>query len=212
MDRRFILFLVLLFLVSISKTSSAQTFECAFLQDKYASGKPNKASCSMLPEKVYSTKWYTPKPSEHCDIENVYMYQDMEDVIVDTKAGVVSWTRHFGLTDDAKPKQKKYYMDKGDTEEEANKKVNSERRMKESFRIKAHYVSKQNIFIDDITGKALDPPKNIPQHSLIFSNNTWLFHMYIPESSGYAILMEPSGGADSSWVEMRFGRCRKVKD
>lgn len=203
------LFRVLLFLsASMAMPVFAQTFECAFLQDKYASGKTNKASCSMLPEKVYSTKGYTPKKNEHCDIDKVYLYEDIEDVVIDSKSGLISWTKHRGLTEDAKPKHKKYLIKKGHSEKEAVKRVNFENRQQESFIIKTHQTSKQRIFIDGVTGKILDPPKEVPEHNFIFTDGRSIFYMYIPESSGHAILMEPRGDAETSWVGMRFGKCR----
>ena len=192
----------------LASYAHAEIFECAFLQERYATGKPNKASCSMLPEKVYSTSRYTHKKTEHCNVESVYSYEDIEDVVIDTKQGVVSWKTHYGITEDAKPRQKKYYLKQGDSEEEANKKVNLEKEEKEYFQIKSHLVSEQRIWIDDVTGKVLSPPKIVPEHNLMFTDGRSMFYLYIPESSGHAILLEPTGMADASWVSMRFGKCR----
>ena len=197
--------------IALSLPVHAAFFECAFLQEKHAAGKSNKASCSMLPEKVYSTKWYTPKQTEHCDIDKVHSYEDIEDVIINTEVGIITWKKHYGLTEDAKTSQKRYYIEHGDSEEEADKKVNFEKKQEEYFQIKSHHVSEQNIWIDEVTGKLLDPPKKIPYHNLMFTDGRSMFYLYIPESSGHAILLEPNGMADSSWVEMRFGRCRSMK-
>ena len=74
--------------------------------------------------------------------------------------------------------------------------------------IKSHLVSEQRIWIDDVTGKVLSPPKIVPEHNLMFTDGRSMFYLYIPESSGHAILLEPTGMADASWVGMRFGKCR----
>jgi hypothetical protein len=91
-------------------SSFSQTFECAFIQEKYKSGKPNKAACSMLPEEVFSTGRHTPRKNEHCEITEVYNFEDFEDVIIDTKSKLITWTKHLGLTEDAKLVQKEYYI------------------------------------------------------------------------------------------------------
>jgi hypothetical protein len=59
--------------------------------------------------------------------------KDLTDVIVDTNSKTVSWTRHYGLTEDSKPQQKAYYLKQGVNEKEAEERVNSERKDKESF-------------------------------------------------------------------------------
>jgi hypothetical protein len=192
-------------------TGLAETFECAFLQDKYESGKSNKASCSMLPEKVYSTKDYTPKKNEHCEVIGVYLYEDLEDVKIDTEKSTVSWVEHTGFTEDAKKTQKKYYLKEGKSAKEADKDVNIEHREHETYRITAYYKSQDLLRFDAVMKKVFDPPKKVTVHTIIFTNGTQLFYLYIPESSGYAILLQPSELENSSWVDMRFGNCRKLK-
>lgn len=194
-----------------ANSARGECFECAFIQEKYSSGKPNEASCSMLPEKVYSTKWHTPRKDEHCDIKAVYSFEDLTDVMVDTDKESVIWTSHYGLTDEAKPKQKAYYIKQGMSEDEADKKVNFEKKDTQFFRIVTHYKSNTRIYFDEVTGKIFDPPKQVPEHTLILTNQHNLFYLYIPEASGHAILLRPTGNADSSWVNIRFGRCRKIK-
>jgi len=137
--------------LGLDSVVQGQTFECAFIQDKYSSGKPNKASCSMLPENVFSS--HAPRKDEHCKVEAVYLFEDLTDVKVDTSRKRVFWTRHGGLTENAKPKQKAYYLNQGLNEKEAEKKVNYENKIKESFVIIAHHKSNTRIYIDEVTGK-----------------------------------------------------------
>ena len=44
--------LIVLAMSALASIAQGETFECAFVQEKYASGKSNAATCSMLPEKV----------------------------------------------------------------------------------------------------------------------------------------------------------------
>ncbi len=193
-------------------SSSGEVFECGFTQEKFPNGKPNIASCSMLPEKVYSTKWDMPKNYEHCKVEPVYLYEDLEDVIINTEKRTVTWTKHTGVTQEAIQEFKKHYIKEGASEKEAENKVNNiEKKETEKFKIVFHHKSSQSIFFDEITKKLYDPPKKVPQHTFIISDNYNIFYIYLPESSGHTILLKPDGMADDSWVKMQFGRCRKLK-
>jgi len=199
-------------LLALATSAYGAGFECAFIQEKYSSGKSNQASCSMLPEEVFSTRWHTPARNAHCKIESVYSFHDLLDVFVDIGQKIVRWTHHFGLTEEAKPQQKAYYLKEGLSEQEAEEKISSETKTGEVYRIVGHHVSSTNIYIDEITGKMNDPPKKVPEHTFMFESRTnRMFYLYVPEASGHAILFEPSGTADASWVSMRFGKCRKVK-
>ena len=206
-----IIAVVLVSVFGFTHGASAEFFQCAFLQEKYRSGKPNKASCAMSPEKVYSTKDYTPPKNEHCEVKPVYSYEDLEEVGVDISKGTVSWIQTTGLTEEAKPIQKQYLIKEGTSEEEANKQVNAPAIQKrQTFKIVAHHKSYDKIQIDEITEKFIDQQKLLPQHNLIFSNDFYLFHMYIPESTTEAILLEPDEIMGNSWVRVRFGKCRKL--
>ncbi len=203
---------IMFVLLLITQYAHGESFECAFIQEKYSSGKSNQASCSMLPEKVYSTKWHTPRKNEHCEVKAVYsLFDDLTDVIVNTDKKSVIWTNHLGIIDDAKTKQKANYIKQGMSEDKADKKVNFEKKDMEYFKIVTHYKSNTRIYFDEVTGKAFHPPKEVPEHTLILSNKHSLFYLYIPEASGHAILLAPRGEADSSWINIRFGKCRKIK-
>jgi len=63
-----------------------------------------------------------------------------------------------------------------------------------------------------LPGKLFEPPKEVPEHSLILSNdNKYLGYLYIPEATGHAMLLEPRGTVDSSWVNISVGKCRKIQ-
>lgn len=203
-----IIAVVLASIFGFTHGASAELFQCAFLQEKYSSGKPNKAACAMSPEKVFSTKDYTPLKNEHCEVKPVYSYEDLEEVTIDLSKGTVSWIKTNALSEDAKPIQKKYDLEQGASEEEANRHPIFQRR--EAFQILAHQHTNEQVWIDEVTQKVLEPPKLVPQHSLIFGNANNLFHMYIPESTTEAIILEPRAVMGNSWVNIRFGKCRKL--
>lgn len=78
------------------------------------------------------------------------------------------------------------------------------------FRIVSHVKATTSLYIDEVTGKLLEPPKEVPEQHLVLKNRVYLYHLYIPAASGRAILIEPTGNAEASWVGMRFGKCRKT--
>lgn len=199
--------------LALSTTVYADKFECAFIQDKYRNGKPNQASCSMFPEDVFSTIYYAPKPWQHCNIDSVDFYMDLEEVEINTDSNLVKWTLHYGFTEDAKEEHKEYLIKKGGVSpKEAENRVNAERKEEVFFRIVSKHTSKQRIYIDSITKKIYDPPKFIDQHHLIIENKNHTYVIYIPESSGHAILHENTGNEENSWIKILFGKCRKIKN
>ena len=111
---------------------------------------------------------------------------DLTDVIVDTGSQTVSWTGHVLI--------------KGET---------APREYKEIFRIVTHHKAGMRILFDDVTRKLLEPPKEVPTHTFILSNADTLYYLFIPEESRHAILLEPNESETASWINIRFGRCRK---
>lgn len=194
----------------IAGDARSETFECAFLQEQSPSGKSNKATCSMLPEKVFSTRFHTPEKNAHCEVKPVVAIEDLTDVLVDTGMRTVAWTLESRLTEESKRSLQARYIKEGMSKEEAEKQVNRERADRELFQIASHIKSMSRITLDEITGKILDPPKEAPEHHLVVRNKIYLYYLYIPEASGHAILLEPITEADSSWINMRFGKCRKT--
>ena len=194
----------------------SQKFECSFLQDKNPLGKPNEASCSMMPEKVFYTNNYIPQISEHkkhCKVTDVYTYQDYKNFIIDIELNTISWDEHTGMVEKAKPSYKKYLIEKrGYSEKSANKNIKDIGAVTHhKFSINKHHITKKKIYKDSITGKFYKPPKEVPEHSFIFSDDIYLYHLYVPEASGHAILTSPTGTEDASWINIKFGKCRKLK-
>jgi hypothetical protein len=184
-------------------------FECGFVQEKMVNGKSNKASCSMDPEKVFSAK-YKQKSTKHCDIDEVYVYEDYTNFFVNEK--FVSWTSHEALTERAKSIQKKHYLKKGMSEKEADEKVNWKGVTDYLFPIFSHYIQQHEIYLNSLTQKPYKKPPKQKVHLYTFGNNINSFSLYIPEVSGKAILIEYSSMEDSSWATLRFGTCRPASN
>ena len=180
--------------------------ECGFIQEKIVNGKSNEASCSMDPEKVFSTSQYHHKPTAHCDVDEVYGYTDYINFLVDDK--FARWKSQYGLTEKGKLKQKQYYIQKGKSEEEAERSVNSIHVIKYLFPVFSHFVGHDKIWINSLTQKPYKKPRKQKTHIYTFGDDNQSFTLYIPEISGKAILIEYSSMEDLSWVNIRFGNCR----
>jgi len=186
--------------------SSELTFECGFIQERLPKGKSNKAACSADPDKVFSTIQYQHDKNDHCDIEPVTHYEDYINFFVTDR--VVSWKQEFGLTETFKPKMKKYYVEHGKSEEEAEESVNVTRSINYSSPVFSHYTGQEEVYINSISQQPYKEPKKQKVHIYTFGNNRQSFSLYIPEISKKAILIEYSSMEDASWVNMRFGTCR----
>ena len=186
--------------------SSELAFECGFLQERFPRGKSNEASCSMDPDKVFSTSQHEHDKNDHCRIEAVSHYEDYINFFVTDE--LVSWKEQFGVTETFKLKMKKYYIEQGKTEKEAEESINVTRSTNYSFRVSNHYMGQDNIYIDSLTQQPYKPPKKQNIHIYTFGNDIQSFSLYIPEINKKAILIEYSSTEDSSWVRIRFGTCR----
>jgi hypothetical protein len=200
-------------LLSQLSTAQGAAFECAFIQDKYPTGRPHKATCAMLPEHVFALQGYTPKPSDHCEVDVIHGFEDLIDMHIDTQQPTVVWTEHRGLIEAAKPKQRDYLMkEQGYSRQKAEREVAGyDHKDKRSFAVVAYHLYLERIHVDPVTRQLLEPPREVPAHTLILSNRYNLYYLYIPESTGHAILLYPAGNGESSWVGIRFGKCRKLR-
>lgn len=121
---------------------------------------------------------------------------------------LVSWKEEFGLAETFKPRMKKYYIEHGKSEKEAEESINVTRSTNYSFRVSSHYIGQSNIYFDSLTQQAYKETQKQKIHIYTFGNNMQSFSLYIPEISKKAILIQYSSMEDTSWVNIRFGTCR----
>ena len=178
----------------------AQVFDCQFLQENAPDGKANEASCTMYPDIVFKSTTDTPDRRNHCKVDRVRGLENLEGAVVDLGSGTVSWTNVYRLSDHEKKRVKAFYMAKPNFPEEiADRDANLELRNKYRFKITAAAKS----------GAAAKSPQEKPKHTIIFENKFWRFVLFIPEDSGESILTEFKGNAEHSWLNARFGRCKR---
>lgn len=167
----------------------------------------------MFPEAVFSDKFHTPSKTAHCNVQQVYTYTDLTDAVVDIDAGIVKWTEHFGLTEEARVGLRARYIAEGKSEREADDLVSSERRDLEYLQIVSQVVTNTEIRLDPIKQEMIATPRTIPEYNLTLSGNNQVYFLFIPAANGEAILSKPTTSVDGvhSWVNVRFGKCREVQ-
>jgi hypothetical protein len=212
MTRHTSTFMVLALLVVGWPTVVAATIiQCGFYVENDPIGKSNQASCGMSPEAVYSTQGNRKNSWDHCKVKKPYAMHEIHDMRVDLKDHIVTWTRKYSLTDHGKIAQKRYYIKKGATPEVAEKRVNRKRDKKVTGIVLSKLKFTRLLHYDPITQKSFDPPKKAPQHLIVLSDGTTTQVLHFAEGIAEAILTEPTGNIENSWINMRFGKCRIVK-
>jgi len=66
------------------------------------------------------------------------------------------------------------------------------------------------IFIDEVSRTTLKPPRYLPAYLIMFGDKGSNYSVYIPGRNNNAILSEYAGNNEASWVNLRFGKCRKI--
>jgi hypothetical protein len=60
-----------------------------------------------------------------------------------------------------------------------------------------------------VTAKEFDPPKYIPAYLITFGEKGRSYSVYVSGKDSHAILSEYVGDEEASWINLRFGKCRK---
>jgi hypothetical protein len=194
----------------------AQQFECGFVYEKMKDGKSGAASCSYSAEKVFSFAGATPFPSkEHCRTEDNGRYEDLVNFRVDLATNKVAWDEQSGLSPFYVPRMIEFYM----REEKLSKEAATEMVARSQGSTTHHdfdILHTDKIFdityVDEITKKSLSVPEHTLAYLVTFRDDTNNYSLYISGKRGNAILSEYVGGleGDASWVNLRFGKCRKL--
>jgi hypothetical protein len=194
----------------------AQQFECGFIYEKMEGGKSGAAACSYSGEKVFSLPGSPPFSSnEHCKTETNGGYEDLVNFRVDLTTNKVVWDNQSGLSPFYVPHMAEYLMQK----EKLSKEAAAEKAAKLGGGGSHHYdfniLHTDKIFdiayVDEISKKQLTEPVRTLAYLITFRNDTSNYSLYISGKRGDAILSEyVSGDEDASWVNLRFGKCRKL--
>jgi hypothetical protein len=138
---------------------------------------------------------------------------------IDLEANNVVWEREEGLAPFAVSQMIDYYMRKENIKrEEATRKVMQRPQLpwkQLTYRIFHVYKGYEFVSHDPVTQALPKEPRNMPVYTVMFgwnSGNT-LYSIFIPDNgtNGDAILSHYVADGGSSWVNLRFGKCRVLK-
>jgi hypothetical protein len=197
----------------------ARGFECGFIYEKTKDGKSGEASCSYTPDRVFSNASRSFSSKEYCDIKEVFEFEDIR-LRIDFETNKVVWEHEEGLAPFAISQMIDHLMRKEHIgREEATRKVTQPKpplwRQPWTYRIL--HVDKGDEFVshDPITQSLPKEPRHMPVYTITFgwSSGNTLYSLFIPDNgtNADAILSHYVADGTSSWVNMRFGKCRVLK-
>ncbi|WP_416193510.1 hypothetical protein [Nitrobacter sp. TKz-YC01] len=196
---------------------NARGFECGFIYEKTKNGKSGDASCSYTGETVFSSASRSLPRNEHCYTKNVFSYEDF-NLQIDLAASKVVWDREDGLAPFAFTRMVEYYMRTEKIgKEEATRRVAEPRPVMKQVTYDILGIHKGDEFVsqDPITQALPKKLRNMPVYTLTFGRNDGnsLFTLFVPDdgANGNSILSRYWADGTSSWVSMRFGKCRVLR-
>ena len=203
-----------LFLVGISISNAEKVYaqkkpyglECAFLEDNFKGALTNNITCTMSPDIVFSSKTYKNTNPLYCDQDEVFSVDQFKNFSVDFKKEIVSYTKTSELSESALIRMKRYYIDEGKSESEAEELINYKRSQDLTYDIDDLVLTKRTLYLDPITGKYNRKEKTT--YNVHFDNSILHFTEGIPE----AIITRFTGNAKNSWIRLRFGKCRVLQE
>jgi hypothetical protein len=199
-------------LSALGQQYDTKGFECGFIYDKFKGGKSSEAACSYDGEKVFGTAG-EPFPARlHCKTESVGGFHDLINFRIDLAANTVTWDDQYGLSAFYQLEMIKYYMQTQKiSEAEATAKVKGPWRLIHyAFNIRHTEKIYDHIHTDEINRELLKTPQHVPAYLITFGDEDSNYSLYIPGKNNNAILSEYVGDNDASWVNLRFGKCRKL--
>jgi hypothetical protein len=195
----------------------ARGFECGFVYEKTKGGKSGAASCSYTGETVFSSASRSLPRNEHCYSETVFSYEDF-NLQVDLAANKVVWDREDGLAPFAFARMVEYYMRTDKLgKEEATRRATKRSPVPKQVTYDILGMQKGDEFVsqDPITQSLPKEPRSMPVYTLTFgsNDNNSLFTLFVPDDGANrsAILSRYWANGTSSWVSMRFGKCRVLR-
>jgi hypothetical protein len=197
----------------------ARGFECGFISEKTKGGKSGEASCSYTGERVFSTASRSFPSREHCETKEVFGFDDVR-LQIDFETNKVVWNWEKGLAPFAVSQMIEYYMrtEKIKREEATRKVMEPYPQPWKQMAYNIFHVYKGDAFVsrDPITQTLPKEPRSMPVYTVTFgwSAGDTLYSIFIPDegtTNGDAILSHYVADGGSSWVNMRFGKCRVLK-
>jgi hypothetical protein len=189
-------------------------FECGFVYEKMEGGKSGAATCSYTGENVFAVAKEHAPTNEHCRTAPNSRYEDLVNFRIDLTTRKVAWDRQSGLSSFALPQMIEYYMRKENlTKEAATAKVAKLKDVSLHYDFDIIHTDKiaDRTNVDELTQSPLKDPIYTPAYLITFRDAHSNYSIYISEKNSNAVLSEYVSDLDTTWVNLRFGKCRKVR-
>jgi len=187
---------------------STERIVCAFIPDVSA-GKSSQASCSLDPEKAFSSTSYKQPASDHCSINSLGTSSTWKAFEVDLASKNVSWEFDYIADHERREKFIQGIMSKEAIDHQDATRLYEERMvLKISEPVRSISKTQDRLYNDPISQEFYDPPRLVNSLIIEFGDAGSNYVMHIAGLHNKAIVTEFTNFGDISWVGMRFGRCR----
>jgi hypothetical protein len=187
---------------------TAKEIECGSVPDGVKGGKWLLASCSQFAEKVFYTNDQHPPTDEHCKTDKKWYYEKWV-INVSPKRKMISWTETKMVAEYAKEIMIKSYMKKEKlSRKEATKTVNEKTMITKAYKIENVGKMFDLNYVNPVTREIYEKPRYEPSLILQFGDKYDNYTMYIPSESKDFIMSSYSTIFGTSYVTMRFGKCK----
>jgi len=175
-------------------------------------GKSGAATCSYTGENVFAVAKEHAPTNEHCRTEPNSGYEDLVNFRIDLTTNKVAWDDQTGLSPFYEPHMIEYYMRHENISKEAatEKVAKSKGSVHYDFNILHTDRIADKTHVDEITQSPIKEPMYTPAYLITFRDESSNYSIYISEKSGNAVLTAYVSDLGATWVNLRFGKCRKL--
>lgn len=179
---------------------------CSFLMDHFRGGKSNQVSCTMFPEKAFSSSHYNYPRSEHCKVESTFSIHTLENFLIDFEKNLVTYKEVEYLSEYGKQEMINHWVGEGDTKEEAEEKVNIRKETFLAKNIDQVVVTRQRIFTDPVTEERIpwDEKRHQAFYHVFFDDRVFNMGEYVADS----VISWFWTAGKTSYMRLRFGSCK----